>query len=159
MAKFLLLSPTLNASINYVSCQAGKENKGFRCVLAYWQVETISCNLAQQFRFSDGGINVQWKQPFLSVSLSLLPKFLVHKLGLSLITPINCFKFFKMVLLSPFWNGIKMGDHRTLKKRFNNLFNNILDGQSSFFHWELISFHPLCNFIAVTTRFYFVIFK
>ena len=36
-------------------------------------------------------------------------------------------KFFRMVLLSPFLNGIKMGDHWTLKNLFNNLFNNILD--------------------------------
>ena len=70
-------------------------------------------------------MKVQWHQPFLSVSLSLLPKFLqssiyvVRRLGLNLIKLINCcFKSFRMVLLSPFLNGIKMGDHWTLKKQF-----------------------------------------
>ena len=35
------------------------------------------------------------------------------------------------------------------------LLNNILDGQWSFFDWELLSFHPLCDFVAVTTQFYY----
>ena len=48
-------------------------------------------------------------------------------------------KFFRMVLLSPFLNGIKMGDHWTLKNLFNNLFNNTLDDSlhsfiGSFYH-------------------------
>ena len=52
------------------------ENWGFSYVLAYWQTEISSSNLAQQFRFWDGGINVQRKQPFLPISLFLLLKFL-----------------------------------------------------------------------------------
>ena len=67
-----------------------------------------------------------------SVSPSLLSIYVVHKLSLSLITLINCFpKFFKMIVLSPFWNGIKTGNHWTLKNLFYKLFNNILDGQCS----------------------------
>ena len=49
---------------------------GFRYVVAYWQIGINSRNWAQQFRFKDGNINVQWKEPFLSVSSSLLPKCL-----------------------------------------------------------------------------------
>ena len=87
---------------------------GFRYVLAYWQTEINSHNLVQQVRFQGGGVNVQWKQSFLSVSLSLLSEFLQssiyvvhHKLGFRLVTFINCCsKFFKMVLLSPSLNGI-----------------------------------------------------
>ena len=72
---------------------------GFKYVLAYWQTRIDSCNWAEQFRFSDGGI-VWQKLPFLSVSLSPLSMFVVHKLGLSLITLMNCFsKFFKMAIL------------------------------------------------------------
>ena len=98
------------------------------------------------------------KQPVLSVNLFFLPKFLqssiyvVHNLGLSLITLINyCSKYFKMVMLSRFWNRIKTGDHWTLKNLFNNLFNNILDRRCLFFHRELLSFHPLWNFAVVIT--------
>ena len=63
-----------------------------------------------------------------------------------------------MVLLLPFSNGIKTGDHRTLLNLLNKLFSIILDGQCSFFHWELLSYHPFCDFVAVTIRFYLFIF-
>ena len=87
--------------------------------------------------------------------LSLLSIYVVHKLGLSLITLMKCFsKFFKMFLFWGFQNGIKTGDQWTLK----NLFNNILDGQCALFQWELLSFHPLCNFVVVATQYYFVWF-
>ena len=49
---------------------------GFRYVVAYWQIGINSRNWAQQFRLKDGNINVQWKEPFLSASSSLLPKCL-----------------------------------------------------------------------------------
>ena len=42
---------------------------------------------------------------------------------------------------------------------FNNIFNNILDGQCPFFHWNFLPFHPLCDFIAVTTQFYYFFFN
>ena len=76
----------------------------------------------------------------MSVSLSLLPKLLqsliyvVHNLGLNLMTLINCCsKFLKMVLSPLLWNRIKMGDRWALENLFNNLFNNILDKQCPFF--------------------------
>ena len=56
-----------------------------------------------------------------------------------------------MVLFSPFWSVIKMGDHWTLKNLVNNLLHNIRDEQFTFFHCELPSFHPLCDFVAVTS--------
>ena len=50
----------------------------------------------------------------LSISRSKYLQSLIyvgHNLGLSLITLTNCCsKLFKRALLSPFWNGIKMGD-------------------------------------------------
>ena len=80
-------------------------------------------------------------------------------LALSLITLINyCSKFFKMVLLSQFWNGIKTGNHWTLKNLFNNQFNNILEGRCPFFQWEFLSFHPLGDFVTVFIQFYFAVF-
>ena len=70
-------------------------------------------------------------------------------LGLSLMSLMKCCsKYFKMVLSLPFWNGFKMGDHWTLENIFNVLFL-----QGPFFQWQLISFHTLCDFAAVTTQF------
>ena len=63
-----------------------------------------------------------------------------------------------MVLLSQFWNGIKTGDHWTLKNLFNNQFNNILEGRCPFFQWEFLSFHPLGDFVTVFIQFYFAVF-
>ena len=81
----------------------------FRYVLAYLQTGINSCNWAEEFRLQDCGINVKWKQPFVSASLSLPPKclqsliYVVHKLDLSSITLINCCaEYFKMVSLSLF---------------------------------------------------------
>ena len=48
---------------------------GFRYVAAYWKIGINSRSWAKQFRLKDGNINVQWKEPFLSASSSLLPKW------------------------------------------------------------------------------------
>ena len=52
----------------------------FRYAIAYRQIGVNTRNWAQQFSFKDGDVNVQWKQPFLSASSSLLPKCLQSSL-------------------------------------------------------------------------------
>ena len=49
---------------------------GFRYVVASWQTQINSCNLAQQFSLEDSDINVQWKQLFFLASSSLHPQYL-----------------------------------------------------------------------------------
>ena len=49
---------------------------GFRYVVAHWKIGINSRTWAPQFRLEDGNINVQWKEPFLSASSSLLSKCL-----------------------------------------------------------------------------------
>ena len=74
---------------------------------------------------------------------------------LGLITLMNCSsKLFKMVLLSPLWNGIKTGQH----SNSNNFFNNILDVQCPLFNSELRSVHPFCDCVAISTHFDFFFF-
>ena len=53
---------------------------GFRYAIAHKQIRINSRNWAQQFSFKDGDINVQWKQPFLFASSSLLPKCLQNSI-------------------------------------------------------------------------------
>ena len=91
----------------------------------------------------------------MSVSLSLLSKFLqssiyvVHKLGLSLVTFINCCsKFSKMVLLSPSLNGIQTGYHWTLKNILTNFLTKSLMNSSFIGNFY---FSTLSDFVAVTT--------
>ena len=47
-----------------------------------------------------------------------------------------------------------MGDHLTLKNLFNNLFNNMLD-EMFILSVRAPIIHPLCDFVALTTQFYF----
>ena len=110
---------------------------GFRYVLAYWQTGINSCNWAQQPRLEIGGIFVQWKQSFVSVSPSLLPKFLqssiytVPNLDLSLIN--CCSKFFKTILLSQSEMGSKreiIGLQNTFLTHFLTIF--LMDDVHSF---------------------------
>ena len=119
---------------------------GFRFVLAQWQTEINSCNLTQVVVIFRQSLYFLF-QNFLQSSI-----YVVHKLDLNLITLINCcFKFFRMVLLSPFLNEIKMGVHWTLKNLFNNLFNSILDDSLHSFignfyhssHFAIFSEQPL----------------
>ena len=58
----------------------------------------------------------------------------------------------------PHYDHSEMGLKKEIIKTFNKLFNNILDEQFPFFHWEFLSFHRLCDFVAVTSQFYFVCF-
>ena len=56
-----------------------------------------------------------------------------------------CSKFFKMVLLSPFRNRIKRGDHWTLK----SLFNNVLFLMDDIHSFSGSSYHSTHAFLCV----------
>ena len=89
--------------------------------------------------------------------------YVVHKLGLSLVTFIDCCSIFFLnvfVVTIIKWNLNRIS--LDFKKHFNNLFDKILDGQ--FFHWEFLFVHPfwfcrsndffnlfLCGYVNVST--------
>ena len=87
--------------------------------------------------------------------------YMIHNLGLSIITLTNCCTtFFRMVLVTPFQNRIKMGDHWTFFKTFLTTFliqflmDSIHSLSGSSHH-----FTHSTNFVALTTHFYFVLME
>ena len=67
------------------------------------------------------------------------------------------------VLFKGFQNGFSFTilkwdwNRRSLKNLFNNLIKSIFDGRCPFFLWEPLLFHPLCDCVAVSTQFYFIL--